>query len=133
MIQEYDSVEATDLSVLLVDDDPHVHGIFELVMNHHRLPLAVARNAEEALNYLHTHAPDVVVLDIFLPGLDGYQALNRIRESALNPNCRVVATTAYYTNDTQQEILRRGFDGFLAKPFDTKNLVNYLLAVVNRS
>src|SRR3990172_10552661 len=114
------------ISVLLVDDDPHVCTIFELVMNHHQMPLAVAGDAEEALTYLQTHAPDIVVLDLFLPGVDGYQALDQIRATALEPNCRVVATTAYYTNDTRQEVMRRGFDGFLAKPFEAETLAGYL-------
>ena len=43
---------------------------------------------------------------------------------------RIIATTAYYTHDTEQEVLRRGFDGYVAKPFD-KNLINYLQSVLS--
>lgn len=119
-----------DLTVLLVDDDPYSQEVFELVMQHHNLPFMVVDDAESALDYLQSHAPDVVVMDIFLPGLDGYQALDRIRRMAPTPRCRVIATTAYYTRDTEQEVLRRGFDGYVAKPFD-KNLISYLQTIRN--
>jgi CheY-like chemotaxis protein len=115
----------SDISVLLVDDDPDAQAVFELVMRHHKVPFTVVGDAETALDYLETHAPDVVLMDIFLPGLDGYQALDRIRRSALAPNSRIIATTAYYTRDTQQEVMRRGFDGYLSKPFDDR-LIDYL-------
>lgn len=116
-------------STLLVDDDPHVCEVFKLVMAHHQLPLEILNDAESALSYLAVHHPDVIVMDIFLPGLDGYQALNRIRGASLAPNSKVIATTAYYTNDTEQEIMNRGFDGYIPKPFDSNKLVQYLQGV----
>lgn len=119
-----------NLTVLLVDDDPYSQGVFELVMQHHNLNYIVVDDAETALDYLSANNADVVVMDIFLPGLDGYQALDRIRRMATAPRCRVIATTAYYTRDTEQEVLKRGFDGYVAKPFD-KNLVNYLQTILN--
>ena len=119
-----------DLTVLLVDDDPYSQGVFELVMKHHNLPFTVVDDAESALDYLRTNTPDIVVMDIFLPGLDGYQALDRIRRMAPPPRCRVIATTAYYTPHTEQEVLKRGFDGYIAKPFD-KDLISYLETVLS--
>lgn len=118
------------LNVLLVDDDPHSQAVFELVMKHYDLAFTIVDDAETALDYLKSHRPDVVVMDIFLPGLDGYQALDRIRRMADISNCRVIATTAYYTHDTEQEVIRRGFDGYVAKPFD-KNLIGYLADIIS--
>ena len=113
------------VTVLLVDDDPDAQTVFELVMQHHNVPFRIVGDAETALDYLKTNTPDVVLMDIFLPGLDGYQALDRIRRSAIAAGSRIIATTAYYTNDTQQEVIRRGFDGYVPKPFD-EGLVDYL-------
>lgn len=117
------------LSVLLVDDDPHSQAVFELVMQHFKLPFSVVEDAETALSFLEKNSPDIVLMDIFLPGLDGYQALDRIRRRALAPRSRIIATTAYYTHDTEQEVLQRGFDGYVPKPFD-KGLVSYLKSLV---
>ena len=113
------------ITVLLVDDDFDAQSVFELVMQHYKVPFDIVGDAESALDFLKTHTPDVVLMDIFLPGMDGYQALDRIRRSATASSTRVIATTAYYTNDTQQEVIRRGFDGYLPKPFDD-GLVGYL-------
>lgn len=112
-------------SVLLVDDDPDAREVFEIVMNHHHVPYAVVGNAEAAFDYLQRHTPDIVLMDIFLPGIDGFQALSRIRQSSLAQGSRIIATTAYYTFDTKQEVLARGFDGYVGKPFD-EELVSYL-------
>jgi CheY-like chemotaxis protein len=117
------------ITVLLVDDDLDAQNVFELVMQHHNVPFGIVGDAETALEYLRTHTPDVVLMDIFLPGLDGYQALDRIRRSAIASNSRIIATTAYYTNDTKQEVLKRGFDGYIPKPFDER-LVDYLRTIV---
>ncbi|MCC7448541.1 MAG: response regulator [Anaerolineae bacterium] len=116
--------------VLLVDDDPDACAIFKLVMDHHQMPLDVLGDAENVIDYLQTHHPDIVVVDIFLPGMDGFQLLNQIRKHTATSGSKFVATTAYYTNDTIQEVLSRGFDGYISKPFDSRNLVPYLQSLV---
>ncbi len=118
-------------SILLVDDDADTRNIFKMVMEHHRLPLKITANAEEALDYLKTNLPEIIILDIFLPGMDGYQTLNRIRRDALAPHARFVATTAYHTADTQHEVLARGFNGYLPKPLNSSMLVSYLQQLIN--
>lgn len=123
----------SDMSVLLVDDDPHACEVMQLVLRHHNVPLTIVGDAETALDYLQSNSPDIVIMDIFLPGIDGYQALKRIRQSSLLPSGRFVATTAYYTNDTEQEAITRGFDGYIPKPFDSSNLVAYLEMIAGRS
>jgi len=119
------------MNVLLVDDDTDTHRIFRTVLASQGFKLVVQSDAETALHYLEDHSPDIVVLDIMLPGIDGYQALNQIRAFSSVP---VVATTAYHTLDTPHDVESRGFDGFLPKPLSTSSLLPYLKAVVsNRS
>ncbi len=113
------------ITVLLVDDDPDVQSVFEIMMRHYKMSFNIVGDAETAIDFLRSHKPDVVLMDIFLPGMDGYQALDRIRRTSIASNSRIIATTAYYTNDTQQEVINRGFDGYLPKPFDD-GLVGYL-------
>ncbi len=114
--------------VLLIDDDPDARKLFQMAMDHHKYPHQIAENARIGINHLETsdRDPDIVLMDIFLPDIDGYKTLTKIRQAGLIPNARIVATTAYYTNDTQQEVLERGFDGFVTKPFEMSNLVSYL-------
>jgi CheY-like chemotaxis protein len=113
-------------SVVLVDDDRITRDIFKMVFENQGLDLTVLEDAETALAYLESHTPDVLVLDIMLPGLDGYQALARIRKNGVARGCRIVATTAYYENDTEMDVIARGFDAFLPKPLRPVNLVEFL-------
>jgi DNA-binding response OmpR family regulator len=111
---------------LLVDDDPHIGAIFELLMRHYCLPFSVARDTEAALDYLRGQSPDIIVVDLFLPGSDGYRALGEISTVVDRSRCRILATTAYYTKDTRDEVLRRGFDGYIPKPFVPDSFLAYL-------
>ncbi len=120
------------LCVLLVDDDSDMHNLFQMVMDHYDHQLVIVRDAEQAINYLKANTPDVIVMDIFLPGIDGVQALQHIRKNALAPDCSVVATTAYYTSDTQADILAQGFSGYLPKPLNPSTLVSYLEGIIQR-
>jgi CheY-like chemotaxis protein len=113
--------------VLLVDDDQHTQSIFQMVLRHHDLQLDVCDDAETALVYLESHAPDVIVLDIMLPGIDGFQALGQIRTRSLADRASLVATTAYHNDDTQSDVLRRGFNGYLPKPLQPATLVDDLM------
>jgi CheY-like chemotaxis protein len=122
----------TPLSVLLVDDDRDACNVFQMIVEHYNLQLTIVEDAETAYRHLANHSPDVIVMDIFLPGIDGYQAYNYIRKHVLAPNSVVIATTAYYTSDTQREILSWGFSGYLPKPFDPATLVPYLEEVAGK-
>jgi CheY-like chemotaxis protein len=120
-------------SVLLVDDDPDTHNLFQMVMEHYNHQLVIVADGESALSYLKANTPDIIVIDIFLPGIDGYQVLYQIRKNALAPNCSLIATTAYYTTDTQSEILSWGFSGFLPKPLKPPMIVPYLESMLKRT
>jgi len=114
------------LNILLVDDDPNMQDLFKLVMDHYGIDLEIASDQTTALASLEENTPDVIVLDIFLPGTDGYTLLRKIRALQQPPQCSFVATTAYYTTDTPAQIQQAGFDGYLLKPLDTSQLVSYL-------
>ena len=117
--------------VLLVDDDLSTRQLFETILNYHDVRLMVAQSEPEVMDILSHTTPDIIVLDIVLPGKqDGYKILKRIRE---NPQvrCPVVATTAYYTTDSTPAFRQRGFDGYLLKPIEPENLVTYLDNVIS--
>lgn len=113
-------------SVLLVDDDPYTCDLFRLILEHHGLPFNIFQTPTDALEYLKTQRPDIIVVDLFLPGIDGYRTHDAIRRLPDMADCKIVATTSYYTADTHQEVLRRGFDGYIPKPFTASELVSYL-------
>jgi CheY-like chemotaxis protein len=117
-------------SVLLVEDDPDFQTMFRAIVEYSGNQLIVTPDAESAIEYLVLHTPDVIVMDIFLPGVDGYKALQYMRKYALVKDCSVVATTAYFTDHTPKELMAWGFSGYLPKPFDPDKVVPYLEQVI---
>ncbi len=111
------------MKILLIDDDRATCDMITMVTAFNKIDLVVSYNAENALEILEAQKPDVIILDIFLPGMDGYRALKKIRAMAAGANATIIATTAYYTPDTRAEIHSWGFNGYLPKPFDPTKLM----------
>lgn len=117
-------------SVLLLDDDPHTRELFRLVFSHHALELVTVATTNDALECLRTYTPQVVVVDLVMPDIDGYAALDAIRKLPTSSQMRFVATTAYYSSDTTETVFAYGFDGYLPKPLDVGELVSKLRSVM---
>ena len=117
-------------STLLIDDDDTTANIFQMIMDYYHLPFTRAQDGQLGLKYLEQHTPSVIVIDIFLPGIDGYHTLDAIKGNKLAQGAACVATTMYHTADTELQLLLRGFDGYLPKPLNTKHIVPYLQDVV---
>ena len=118
-------------SVLLVDDDLYLCDLFRLVMEHYKWEITIFQLAEDAITYLGSHNPDFIILDLMLPQLDGLRAYKKIHNDLLELSSKFIATTAYYTDNTEQRILKYGFDGFLSKPFDPTKLTKFLLSLLD--
>ncbi len=118
-------------SVVLVDDDLYLCDLFRLVMEHYNWEISIFQLAEDAITYLKSHNPDFVILDLMLPELDGLRAYKKIQNNLPELSSKFVATTAYYTDNTEQRILKYGFDGFLSKPFDPTKLTKFLLSLLD--
>jgi CheY-like chemotaxis protein len=117
-------------TVLLVEDDPNTQSMFQMVMDHYDIDLVIAEDEDAALNAFEEKRPDLVVMDIFLPNTDGYRVMNAMRSlTGIMPP--VVATTAYYTSDTLEDIQDAGFDGYLLKPLDPNEIMPYLEQITN--
>ena len=79
-----------------------------------------ARNAESGVALATTELPDLVLMDIGLPDVDGVTALGRLRADARTSSIRVVALTAYAMADDRERLLGAGFDGYLQKPINVR-------------
>jgi two-component system nitrogen regulation response regulator NtrX len=118
-------------SVLLIDDDPHMHRIFRFIAVNSEFTLCSAISAEEAVRRLDTFTPDVVVIDLYLENVDGFRTLQILRENKFNPNCRYVATTAYHTPHTPIRAIEHGFDAYLQKPLHVPTISESLRHLVS--
>ncbi len=125
-------VESKPFSVLLIDDDPYMRDLFEIILEHHHVSLATANNAQSAFDYLAHDVPDAIVVDMILPDMDGYRVLTRLRQNAATQKVKVFLTTTYYTNNTASEVSRYGFDGYLPKPINPTTVVGYIQNIIGQ-
>ena len=115
--------------VLVVDDDRQLNRfLVELVSAWSRRMSADIRvdsayDGFEAGAKVHTFDPDVVLLDLMMPGVDGFEVCRRLKEDTNTCHMRVVAMTGYYTPERVQKILATGADRFLRKPFSNSEVI----------
>jgi signal transduction histidine kinase/CheY-like chemotaxis protein len=102
--------------ILVVEDNPDNMMTIKAVLEDCRL--ACAENGREALEQARLHRPDVILMDLHLPEMDGFAALTAIRGDAALRSIPVVALTASAMIGDREDILSRGFDGYISKPID---------------
>lgn len=105
--------------VLIVDDEHNIHYSFQKIFGQ-EMEILSAHTAEEGINLLRAQTPDAVVMDIKLPGLDGLEALQKIRK--VDTQTPIVIMTAFGTVDTAIEAMKHGAFEYILKPFDVENL-----------
>jgi DNA-binding response OmpR family regulator len=113
-------------TVLLVDDDASIHKVLRLNLELEGYTVVSAFNGEEALERLASSRPDLVLLDVMMPVLDGLEVLRRIRENDATADLPVILLTARSTEEDMWQGWQRGVDYYLTKPFDIEELLRSL-------
>ena len=103
-------------SVLVIDDDPLIRKTLSTYLSKKGFEAVVAEDGEEGIKKYQEHNPDLVILDIRLPDVDGLEVLGRIREK--NPNAGIIIMTAYDDMKTTIEAIKSGAFEYLVKPLD---------------
>jgi DNA-binding response OmpR family regulator len=116
--------------ILVVDDDPDIRGLLRELLDRRGFSVAEAGDGQEALRVFFEQRPDLVVLDVAMPGLDGWQTLERIRELSDVP---VVMLTAKATEIEKTRGLRAGADDYVTKPFGRQELLARVDALLRRT
>ena len=116
--------------ILLVDDDPSISTLVRLYLEKENFEVKTAERGDEAINEFHRMPPDLMLLDVMLPGMDGYQVLKSVRKSSSIP---VIMLTARDETFDKVLCLELGADDYITKPFDTKELVARVKAVLRRT
>jgi PAS domain S-box-containing protein len=121
------------ISVLLVDDQSDARDLMSLVLENHGAVVASVASVSEALEVLSEVKPDVLVSDIGLPLLDGYDLIRRVRSLPAHEGgaIRAVALTAYAHAEDRRRALRAGFDLHLGKPVEPDELVSCVATLSN--
>jgi two-component system, cell cycle response regulator DivK len=110
--------------ILIVEDDPASRELIREVLQAPELEIFEAEDGGEALRRIPDIKPDLILLDVQLPVLDGYSLLNRIRQDPCLASLKVAALTAFAMDGDRDRALRAGFDAYITKPIHVGRLRN---------
>ncbi len=116
--------------ILIVDDDENIAELISLYLTKECFETKKAEDGESALACLKDFAPDLILLDLMLPGIDGYQVCREIRKDSSTPIIMLSAKGEVFDKVLGLEL---GADDYMEKPFDSKELVARVKAVLRRS
>ena len=108
--------------ILLVEDNPMNRRVSQFLLKAQGYIVDEARDGQEALDKVKTQLPDLILMDLQLPGLDGFAATKIIKENEATKQIPVVALTAYAMSGDAERALAAGCDGYITKPIDTRVL-----------
>jgi len=123
-------VTPTPALVLVAEDDPDIASLLRVVLERAGHQVACAANGRDAVALHGAHEPDLVILDINLPGLDGWTALRWIRDHGQTP---VLILTARKVEGDKVRALQSGADDYLTKPFGASELISRVAAILRRT
>ncbi len=115
--------------ILVVDDDIEICNMIELFLKNERFQVVKAYDGEEAIEKFKSEAPDLVILDIMLPKMDGYDVCREIKKIS---NVPIIMLTAKGETFDKVLGLRLGADDYMVKPFDPAELIARIRAVLRR-
>ncbi|MEP6689497.1 MAG: response regulator, partial [Gemmatimonadales bacterium] len=118
--------------VLLVEDEEPLRLVMKDLLEREGYIVAEARDGVQALDEVDRHAPDIIVLDLNLPGLDGYSVLQQLRSRPATRGIPVMVLTAKGDEDNEVRVFELGADDFITKPFRARALSARLEAVLGR-
>jgi CheY-like chemotaxis protein len=121
------------LTIVVVEDHDDTRGYLGLFLDRLGANVLLARNAFEGLDAIKNHFPNLVLSDITMPGMDGFELLREIRAlgSDAEGSVPVIAMTALITHADRARVLNAGFQACLPKPFTPAKLVETILTVLN--
>jgi CheY-like chemotaxis protein len=118
----------SDQLILIIEDNERNLKLVRDVLQYNGFRTVEARTAEDGLVLANARPPDLVLLDLQLPGLDGMEAFRQLRGSPPTADIPVVAVTAFAMKDDRERVLRAGFDGYLEKPISVRELAGQVRA-----
>lgn len=116
--------------IMVVEDEFDSMQMVSEILQFHGAQVIVARNGKECMDLLRNNPVSLVLTDLAMPDMDGWQVLNAIRSNPLTEKIPVVAVTAYHSVDVAAQALAAGFDAFYPKPVSARTFVNSLAPLI---
>jgi CheY-like chemotaxis protein len=117
-------------NVLVVEDEYDSMEFVQGLLQHYGIHSVGASTGEEALEILRQMSPNLVIIDLALPGLDGWGLLKQLRANKALTGVPLVAITAFHTPELAEQAIEAGFSAYFAKPIDATSFVRELEGIV---
>lgn len=111
-----------DKNVMVVEDNEKNRKLMRVVLKAKGYNVIEAATGEEALNILKNQKPDIILMDIQLPGIDGITLIKQIKETTALKDIPIIAVTAYAMKGDEEKIMEAGCDAYVSKPINTQEL-----------
>lgn len=119
-------------TVMVVEDNPTNMKLVLMVLQHGGHQALEASGAEEAIAAIQLQRPDLILMDVQLPGMDGFAAMSLLKADPATATIPIVALTAFAMHGDEERILSAGFDAYLAKPIRYAELLALVDALLTR-
>jgi CheY-like chemotaxis protein len=120
----------SDWTVLVVEDENDSMELVQGLLEHHGIHSVGASDAEKALVFLENMQPNLILIDLALPGMDGWGLLKSIRINKRLSKVPCVSMTAFHTPELAEQAIAAGFNAYFAKPFDATSFVRELEGII---
>ena len=108
--------------ILIVEDNPQSMRLIEMTLRDKGYTLLRATSGEEALDMATRERPDLIIMDIRLPGMNGFEVTRRLRQNPAFSHTLIIGLTAYAMKGDKERVIEAGCDAYLSKPIDTRQL-----------
>jgi len=111
------------MKVLIVDDEPNIVMSLDFLMRKAQFEVFIARNGQEALQLAQQEQPDLMLLDVMMPDIDGYEVCEKVKASKATKHCKIIFMSAKGKDSDIQKGLSLGASLYVTKPFSTRTLM----------
>ena len=118
--------------ILIVDDEPEMLEMVQFRLEKNGYTVFTATTGEECIKKAQDEQPDVILLDILLPDLSGYEVSKRIKANEFTKNIPIIMVTAFIGDDAKKKGLEQGAQYFISKPFDPEELLSEIKNIVEK-
>jgi CheY-like chemotaxis protein len=112
--------------ILIVEDNENNRSLLMDVLNHHGYDVSTASDGQEGVNLARKLMPDLILMDIQMPGMDGMTAGGILKGDPATSGLKIVALTSFAMRGDLEKFLSAGFDGYLSKPISTRGLPDFV-------
>ncbi len=123
----------SDKKILLVEDNPVNRRLAEFLLRSQGYQVRAATNAQEAFDTIKAERPDLILMDVQLPGMDGLEATRKLKAEPTTRDIPVVAVTSYAMKGDREKALAAGCSGYITKPIDKDTFVQEVATVLASS